>query len=413
VALSSPGDPFHYAVRTADAQGRFRIAHLEGALRLELRAPGFVSRVVRVHIHPSDAPRKRVTFTLKRATCELSGWLQDRRELPVVGAQVTLESLTPDAPARHATVSDAKGAFRFTGLGRLRFQVTITHADYPQHRFERRCPSPPSRFTLGYGGGLAFEVRDQQTGASVPSFRFQLRRPGSAPITRDGFAGRAEVRALRAGRYTLTVHATGYATVKQSVPIPESRYPRRITQRGWVVRLQRAGSVAGWVRDTRGLAVAGVQVRIADREGTTDAKGRFFIDDVPAGRHTLEASHPDHGRGSRPDVTVKAGLLTSGLVVDLEPGREAPRSLVARAAVRLGERGGRLVIRAVTAGSAAEQAGVAVGDELVRVDGRDLDGLGLGDVEALLRGAVGTPVVLELRRGGQTLRRAVKRELRK
>jgi carboxyl-terminal processing protease len=80
--------------------------------------------------------------------------------------------------------------------------------------------------------------------------------------------------------------------------------------------------------------------------------------------------------------------------------------------MQVGVRQGRLVVTGLPAGGQAEQAGVAAGDELVSVEGRELEGLGVADVEALLRGPSGTPVVLRLRRRGRLLRRVVKREIK-
>jgi hypothetical protein len=207
------------------------------------------------------------------------------------------------------------------------------------------------------------------------------------------------------------VQASRYASERQELEVRAGTAPRQVTQRGLVVWLRLAGRVAGWVRDDRGLAVAGATVRIAGRDCLTDARGRFLVEEVPAGRHALTATHPERGAGRLDEVEVKAGLDRVSLVVDLKPGATAPQEVRAGIAVRLRDRGGLVVVAAVAPRSTAEQAGLSVGDELLRVDGRDLDGLGVGDVEALLRGVSGTPVVLELRRGERRLRTILRREL--
>lgn len=414
VAVSTPQALFHHTVRVTDAQGRFRIAHLVGELRIELRAPGFVPRVERLTLGDQKSGHRRVRLSLERATCRLSGRVLDRRQLPVSGARLQLESLRAAAPDRAAAVTDDGGAFALQELGRIGYRVTVRHEDHPPHHFELRCPAPAVRWILGYGGGIAFEVRDARTGARVPVFHYALRRAGQRPHEGVGSAGRVELVPIAAGRYTLEVRAQGYATAQRAVRVPKAAHPRRITRRGVVLRLSETGVVSGWVRDPRGLPVPGAKVTIAEREGETDREGRFFIEDVPVGTHELRAEHPERGQGRLAAVSVRGRLETRALVVDLsEAPARRPRSeeLVSTVKMSVGVRGGRLVVTGVPAGGRAEQAGVVAGDELVGVAGRDLEGLGVGDVKALLRGPAGTPVVLRLRRGGRILKRVVDREL--
>ena len=418
VAVSTPQALYHHTVRVTDAQGRFRIAHLVGELRIELRAPGFVPRVERLTLgehKDHKTGHRRVRLSLERASCRLAGRVLDRRKLPVIGARLQLESLSAQAPDRAAAVTGDGGAFTLEALGRIGYRVTVRHEDHPLHHFELRCPAPPVRWTLGYGGGIAFEVRDARTGSPVPVFHYALRRAGQPPREGVGSAGRVELVPIAAGRYTLEVRAQGYATAQRTVRVKAAAHPRRITRRGVVLRLQETGAVSGWVRDPRGLPVRGAKVTIAEREGRTDRKGRFRLEDVPVGTHELRAEHPERGQGRLAAVSVRGRLETRALVVDLteDPARRPrPDELVSTVKMSVGVRGGRLVVTGVPAGGRAEQAGVVPGDELVSVAGGDLEGLGVGDAEALLRGPSGTPVVLRLRRGGRILERVVERELR-
>jgi hypothetical protein len=59
-----------------------------------------------------------------------------------------------------------------------------------------------------------------------------------------------------------------------------------------------------------------------------------------------------------------------------------------------------LVVADVAPGSAAAAAGVAVGDHIASIDGRDVRSITLGAVRSLLRGPEGGQVVVVLRRGG-------------
>ncbi|MFI5616947.1 S41 family peptidase [Streptomyces sp. NPDC051567] len=71
---------------------------------------------------------------------------------------------------------------------------------------------------------------------------------------------------------------------------------------------------------------------------------------------------------------------------------------------------GRVEIDRVQPGGPADRRGLRPGDRLLSVDGQAVTGLGVGDVVALLRGEAGTPVVLNLSRGGADLTETVRRE---
>jgi len=410
VSVADPSDPFHHAVRFTDSSGRFEIPNLKGRIRLSLSAPGFVPLVHHLRVS-AGASAQRIVLTLQPASCRLEGRLRDRHRMPVEGARISLVSVTPDAPSRAVAVSDPDGKLVVGGLGRITYRATVHHERYPDHHFEVSCPSKPVQWRLRYGGGVAFEVRDRQTRALIPSFRYVLRRAGGPVIRRDGSAGRAQERLIPGGRYELTVRAPSYAQVRQTVQVPNGRLPRQVTRRGLVLWLELAGSVSGHVRDDRGLAVQDAVVAVSGLEARSDRQGRFTIHDVPPGTHELTATHPDRGTGRLGGVVVRRGLPTVNLVIDLTPGAAAPKAVQAGVRLTLVERLDKLRVQSVAVGSAAERAGVAGGDELVSVDGQDLDGLGLSDVAALLRGPAGTSVVLELRRSGRTVKLSLKREI--
>ncbi|MFJ3924967.1 S41 family peptidase [Streptomyces sp. NPDC090022] len=71
---------------------------------------------------------------------------------------------------------------------------------------------------------------------------------------------------------------------------------------------------------------------------------------------------------------------------------------------------GRIDVERVQPGGPAARAGIRAGDRLRGVDGREVAGMDLARVVALLRGEAGTPVVLTLERDGAVRTHTVRRE---
>ncbi|WBM74856.1 S41 family peptidase [Saprospira grandis] len=60
---------------------------------------------------------------------------------------------------------------------------------------------------------------------------------------------------------------------------------------------------------------------------------------------------------------------------------------------------GKVLVNELVDGSAAKAAGIQIGDELLRIDGSDISGKKLEDIERSLHGKAGTQVLVETRRG--------------
>lgn len=73
-------------------------------------------------------------------------------------------------------------------------------------------------------------------------------------------------------------------------------------------------------------------------------------------------------------------------------------------------RDGRITVDRVQSAGPAARAGLRAGDRLLSVDGNAVTGLAVADVVSLLRGEAGTPVVLNLTRGGADLTETLRRE---
>ena len=73
------------------------------------------------------------------------------------------------------------------------------------------------------------------------------------------------------------------------------------------------------------------------------------------------------------------------------------------------QRDGRLFVREVPSGLAAERAGLRSGDEVLLIDGRDVRDMTSKQVHERLSGDVGQPVKLTVLRGEEVLRVTLKR----
>lgn len=77
--------------------------------------------------------------------------------------------------------------------------------------------------------------------------------------------------------------------------------------------------------------------------------------------------------------------------------------------ISVDEAAGLANVDGVVPGSAAERAGLAVGDKILRLDGKPLRGLNTGEVARWMRGPAGTSVTLTILRDVEVLTRAIKR----
>ncbi|NVJ25361.1 carboxypeptidase regulatory-like domain-containing protein [Myxococcus sp. AM011] len=160
-----------------------------------------------------------------------------------------------------------------------------------------------------------------------------------------------------------------------------------------------AASIIGravWSRG--GGPAAGVAVFLdravsAKPDTVTGADGRFQLDDVRPGPHTVRLMPPE-GRVETHSVKVTEAEASDLGDVTVSPRRASPGTVGAG----FSEERGQVAVAWLTPDGPAARAGVAVGDRLLAVDGlvvRDRM-----EAEARTRGAPGTPVRLQVRRGG-------------
>ncbi len=77
--------------------------------------------------------------------------------------------------------------------------------------------------------------------------------------------------------------------------------------------------------------------------------------------------------------------------------------------ISVDEQAGIVNVEGVVPGSGAERAGMAVGDKILRLDGRTLKGMSEGEVARTMRGKAGTSVTLTILRDAEIVTRTIKR----
>ncbi|MEV7173385.1 S41 family peptidase [Streptomyces sp. NPDC093224] len=197
--------------------------------------------------------------------------------------------------------------------------------------------------------------------------------------------------------------------------IPASSLRPRDPRRGAALTLTFAavvavGAVTGcWDREDTAVAAVrtGTPAPAATRTaGTADreAVARAAAEAVAEGKSGKKAAQEVVSRSGDRWGTV----YDQGEYAAFAEGLDGHWTGVGVWAVRAGD--GAIRVDTVQPGGPADRAGLRAGDRLLSVDGHAVTGLAVGDVVALLRGAAGTPVVLNLNRDGAAVTETVLRQ---
>jgi hypothetical protein len=227
--------------------------------------------------------------------------------------------------------------------------------------------------------GFSLDVQPMSQGGGAPQGerqfqgdRFELRDVPAAPVavvvwTEDGARGETQVTP------TYGTPAEVLLTLKSTAGL-----------RGRVVDEATREPIAD--------AFIFIEGERASNEGS-GPDGRFVLEGLAAGQHTLRVSAGPFRRAERP-VTLEEGQVLD--VGDISLAAPNTRAGTIGAFVNLN--GEELVIFQVIPGSPAARAGLRVGDTLLAVDGAPVTS-GL-EANQRLTGAPGSPVVLKVRRAG-------------
>jgi protocatechuate 3,4-dioxygenase beta subunit len=363
--------------------------------------------------------RKRAVFTLPAQREDVRLRVEGERGLALENAQVSWLSLVPGQPARQTVFTDARG------------EAVLRHARGLLARLEIRAPRfavsvhstelvlAEQRFILSPAESLAGEVRSER-GERLAGVSVQYACDGLVLQATSDDNGEYQFAEVSAGAARLRFRKVGYAAFERAFQVG-ALGGRRVVE---VPRteLRAEAIVEGVVVDGKGKPVFGARIardvapvflttaRAQLGVATTNAQGRFVLDQLTSGSAILHAYAPEVGRGKTEPLELAPGRTRRDVRIVLDDSSVGTRDIAgATVAVTLGETADprEILIVHVGDGSAAQRAGVAVHDVLVAVDGVHPKSL-----EQARHGLSGPPsdVVLLLRRDGHELTLRVSRE---
>jgi hypothetical protein len=346
--------------------GKFTLAGLpRGAWTLLAEAPGFGT----LELERVDVPSRQLVLRLEGEARSMGGIVVDQNGKNVTGARVALGGSSLKEP--RVTTTDARGTFLFRGVGYGKYTLRASHgkaSSLPAGQVidDGTGWMPPFRLMLGDGTFLEGRVIDDGGKPLVNASVEVTALPNDdLPETVTvGADGRFQVGPLPPGRYQ------ALARVPDHVLVAPREVRLRVDGTASVeLRLSRAAGLSGRAVDELGAPIAGVGVSAVSlssagndelavlagtlplaaeaaelpprslarpgnlRTTTTDARGRFQLDELPPGRTRLELQHPQRlpvrrepillgagGRQDLGDLVVATGAVLVGRVLD-EAGR--------------------------------------------------------------------------------------------
>lgn len=426
VTAATPEEPGTAPVFTDDA-GRFRLPFREGALiearharwgraqaRVDFRVEA--SGLLRLTLEPwpdGGAPPAVVVRGLVVDALDAGvplAWVKVTRAVtpafgePEVRAEALLET---DEAGRFSTQVEGPGPWTLQARG----QGTLSEPE--------STDGAPVTLRLREGAVLEGRVRDGQ-GAPVRVFSVlvsrrlgALQRAALEPTHVVDAEGHFRLHALPPGPAEVVVVAPGLSLSEPVAVELAASQPRRVE-----VVLERGAEVSGRVVDREsGAPIEGARVSLERAAADpllsgvvarTGADGRFRLEGLPSGRHSLFVAAVTHDARLL-TVELDARAPTPELRIDLAPvpdGGTPELELVGIGAV-LEAVGDGLVVKQVVAGGGAAEVGLGAGDVVLSIDGEATARLGFSGSIERIRGEQDSVTTLEVRRAAGAVERLV------
>jgi hypothetical protein len=405
---------------TADEHGEFHFRAPRGAL-LEATHPDFGPGRAAVNQSVQASRRLELSLTIKRELGRresIAGLVFDPSGAALAGAEVTAIAQNRRWSRwgrASATRTDPDGRFQIQNLAPGQYAVSAGFPGYAAARAESVDSGTDALvLRLSTGSLLSGRVRDGATSSPVVAFTLSIQKVRSTlerePLTAAAFMdaqGKYEISGLPEGTYAAVATGYGYAPSREVVFTNSAGSQTTIDfelEQGATV----FGSVIGRV-SRRPLGGAQVSVEgqlnetsvIAVLSSTvTDGNGRFELRGAASGRGSIVASLEGHHSRIQAGLSFENGRRMGPLVIELTPTAEGeePGFELEGIGASLSARGDVLIVGGLVAGGGAALAGIAIGDQILAIEGQPVAELGFGGAIQQIRGPEGSCLSLTVRR---------------
>jgi len=266
-----------------DAEGRFRLRPLLGAIDLEIGAAGF--GVIHKTVTPKQMKSDDHVYELSLFDAELQGQVRAPNGASLGTAHVQI--LSGPAGRGRRVSTDEYGFFRFESIPAGSYRLRIRAANLPELEVEMRT-GKDSEFILQPGATIDISVRDDQNEQSLAGVRVSLKGPeGRTTTALTDPLGSLQLKGLVPGSWVATIDSPEYSHHRKRLVIAANDEPTE----AHILRLRRGARLKGIIRDADGERVAGARVWLGQSEAVSDHDGVFQLDRVAPGAVTLQATH--------------------------------------------------------------------------------------------------------------------------
>lgn len=401
------GDPFPLEI-LSDENGEIELHALDGRYRVRAIAGDRESPELTIRVRAGE--RREAELRFESRGDALSGRIIDARGFGVSSALITLSA---EGEGRSFEIKESAardGTFRFEDLPPPPYSLRVEHPGYPARELRGVDQSGElDPITLELGGAIRGEVMDERSGEGLRA-KITIRSGGLSAEVMSDSEGSFTADQLPLGRASLRVEAEGYLPITRELTIERADRALAIG----ALRLDRAASIQGEIVDRYGEPIFGAELTLEGSKSPSaksDEAGRFLVEGLPPGSARLMATLRDGTRHlHRGALQLRSGETIEGVHFRITHHEEPAPELPARPGLRYGvaievaDSGGAIEIRWVAEESAAEKAGLRVGDQILAIDGEEF--LIAAQARAALRVGEGEEIAIRLRRegGARTLR---------
>ncbi|AKQ63631.1 regulator of chromosome condensation, RCC1 [Myxococcus hansupus] len=275
------------ATTTTDSQGRFTLTNISaGSHTVEARMSGYALAQQTVQVTENQAAT--VSLSLARERGGIAGVIQLEGSASPVDITVTLVGTT------YTTRTNASGQFSFNALPTGAYTVEAQKDRFTTIQRSvtvRAGATEQLLLTMSIARGHISGVVQLEDAPTTSGISVAVVQTNTSMLTDS--QGRFAFSNLPIGTYTVTAWWNGYNVTERSVEV------RSQATTDVVITLRRsAGIVAGTVQLEGASNHEGVAVSLAGQDvtATTDAQGRFVLEGVRDGHHTLTARRPHYTR---------------------------------------------------------------------------------------------------------------------